>query len=134
MSFLPLINLLKIYRILNPDNSVNVGLNKKLRVKPELAQKIVEATCFLHDMPLKPRIWCIVQNITAQPKCMVCNKLLQMRMTGVHRQTFPTYCSARCGSKTEEVKNKRKETNIKKYGHSNVLVSSYVKNKKHENK
>ena len=77
---------------------------------------ITQFTSYLkYNAPIKIRIHCLLQNITHQPTCSTCNKIVKMRTDGRYRYTFPTYCGIKCFTNVEDVKQKRKATNKRKY-------------------
>ena len=94
-----------------------------LQKYPELAEMVQEVTAFIeYDADIKQRIHCVIQEITEQPKCH-CGEILKMRTSARYINTFPKTCGSKCFSGTEEVKRKRKDTNLERYGNSNYLAS-----------
>lgn len=86
----------------------------------------------------------VLNNITYPPACKVCGKSVSW-LTG--KRKYATYCSIQCQHKDPIVREKasvsiklvtpvstekRKKTNIKKYGHSNFLASEVGKTKTHD--
>jgi len=93
-------------------------------------QKLVEYTSFLHyDASPVERLHVVQQNIVTQPTCKACNGIVKMRTSGRYRATFPTYCSARCLSNQETVKEKRKATNLQRYGNPFAIASTVCREK-----
>ena len=131
MNRVQLLRVLQQHDIINNDmSSLNVRFMSKLNKLPELAMLIVEATSFLlYSAPIKARVHCLFKNITSQPTCRNCHQPVEMRLNGVYRYTFPNYCSSQCSSNTTETKNKRKKTNIEKYGVDNPSKSKRVREK-----
>lgn len=77
----------------------------------------MDATSFIHDsleMPLKYRIFCLLNDITEQPMCAECNTNPVSFDPGKKR--FLTFCSTKCAMKNEQTKNNRKNTCIDRYG------------------
>lgn len=121
---------LKQNNIINQDNTLNIRFKSKLNKVPELTYKITEATTFLqYSASIKVRLHCILQGITEQPLCKSCGAVLHMRTDGVYRYTFPTFCSSKCLSNDKTTHEKRKQTNLDKYGHEYVVASDYAKEK-----
>jgi len=111
------------------------GFGVKISKNPDLKVLLWELTSFLpENAPQSLRIWCIKEGILSKdklPKCPVCGNLPAFS-TG----KFLTYCSKKCAQldkqkfinkygvehhlKLKEVKEKRRETVLKKYGVDNV--------------
>jgi hypothetical protein len=118
---------LLLFDIIRPDDKIQFRVEAKLKRLPELRQLIIDQTQFLkYDAPLKTRIYCVILNIKRQPVCEICDSVLKMRMDGKFRYTFARTCGAKCHCHLPDVKKKRRNTNIEKYGVSNVLTSDYV--------
>ena len=111
------------------------GLGVKVSKDPSLKKELLQITNFLpEDIPQSIRIWCVKNGILSEdrlPKCPVCGNL-PAYSTG----KFSKYCSKRCSQldkekflkkygvehhlKSENVKKKRKETVLNKYGVDNI--------------
>ena len=76
-----------------------------------------------YDADIKARLHCVSKNITSQPTCNTCNKILKMRMDGRYRFTFPKTCGPKCFANDSDVIDRRRATNLKKYGSTNYLTS-----------
>ena len=125
-----IINTLKQNNIILPNDKINPQFQKIINKKIELAQLITENTTFLqYSASLKVRLQCILQGITQQPICKTCGKIVKMRTNGRYVNTFPDYCHSSCFSSKNEVKEKRSQTNMKKYGNTNVLQSEEIRKK-----
>jgi len=110
--------------IISPEEKLNVRFKKKIEKRNDLIFLIKEITSYLeYDATIRERIQCIIQEITHQPKCSFCGKVLKMRLSGKYVNTFPKTCGSKCFSKDIRVKEKRKKTNLKKYGSKNYLAS-----------
>lgn len=119
------------------DRLIAAGVvTKNLRISPKvienlysnliLLQTLVQYTNFLvYDASLHERIHCVFQNITQQPRCS-CGAILKMRVTGRYANTFPTHCSNKCTSNDKSVIQKRKNTNLEKYGVISPLLKPNV--------
>lgn len=84
-----------------------------------LKEAILEATHFATDCKLTHRISMIALGITDRPGCKVCNSATRWRYD---LRMFSTYCSVRCSSK--DTLEKRKTTNLEKYGVDNYSKST----------
>ena len=110
--------------VLKNNNTLYIKYKKVLQQDAEILNEIIAHTSFLqYDADLKARIHSILKGITKQPTCSTCNTILKMRMDGRYRYTFSDTCGSKCFSSKEEVKKKRKQTNMKKYGSGNFLTS-----------
>jgi hypothetical protein len=119
-----LIKKLQDWKIITEDMTLCVKFKKKLRLNPEIAQIILDATSFLkYSADFSVRLHCIIKGIIEQPICKTCGKVLKMRVDGIYRYTFPNYCSSKCFSVVEDVKEKRLRTNMEKYGASSFRVT-----------
>lgn len=97
---------------------------KRLTEQPELLEELMMVTSFLeYDADIKARLHCVMNDIVVQPKCSTCGNVLKMRMDGKYRFTFSKTCGSKCFAGDNEVKRKRKETNLRKYGATNFLTS-----------
>jgi len=113
-----LLQIMKSYKIIDADGTVNARYKKKLLAFPELMQKIIYATRFLrYEASVLTRIQCLIRGVREQPTCKTCGRVTKMRMNGRERYTFPRYCSGRCAAKDPEIQAKRVTTNGKKSFH-----------------
>jgi hypothetical protein len=125
-----LLQYLKSKNIINTDDSLHIKFAKTLANNPDVAQAILDYTSFLtYDACMKARLHTVLSNITTQPVCETCKKVLKMRMDGRYRYTYPTYCGSKCFSNIESISDARKKTNLEKYGSENALGSSEIRNK-----
>jgi hypothetical protein len=98
-----------------------------LMVRPKLIQFLIDYTKNLrYNADIKVRLHCLISGITKQPYCK-CGSILKMRMTGRFAYTFPSHCSNKCTSKDKNVIQKRKDTNIEKYGGVTPLLKSNIR-------
>lgn len=122
--------LLKLYGIINEDDSLNIRFASKLTKQPELLRQVTELTSFLqYSAALKIRIHCLLQGITKQPVCCMCGVLVKMRIAGKYVNTFPQTCSTKCTNKNPNVNQKRKTTNLGKYGCEYIFQNCDIRNK-----
>lgn len=99
-----LIHLLKHYRIIDSDNTLNVKFHKRLMDEPVLMQALIDATSFLRGSAnAKVRLHVLLQGIQTQPVCKTCKRDVLMRVSGPYRFSFPTYCSSKCSSNDPDV-------------------------------
>ena len=104
--------------------TLDMGNNyhRKVNRHPEIIQSVVTYTSFLqYDAPLNVRIQCIVRGVSEQPICTTCKSSVVMRETGRYRYTFPTHCSQRCVARDPIITEKKRQTNLAKYGVDNPL-------------
>lgn len=115
---------LMLCEIINADGkTVNVRFQSKLNKFPELAALIVENTSFLlYSAPLIVRIHCLIDGIKHQPKCQTCGNIVEMRISGRERYSFPSFCSQRCVSTNKTVQTKKRQTVMDRYGVTNVKL------------
>jgi len=81
----------------------------------------LEKTCSFSQ-----RIYCIIQNIHENPQCLICKNLVKWRKysLGYHK-----YCSIKCAASDLNFHDKRKKTNLKKYGVEHAIQSKQIKEK-----
>jgi len=118
----------------------------------EIYYKIIDLTNFLsQDCKLSERIYCILNNIQEIPKCDYCKNSFVKFNSFING--YKKYCSCSCSAKgsfsqREEtnlkiyntkhpsqnfsIKEKTKQTNLKRYGHENFFSTKHFKNKSKE--
>lgn len=102
---------------------------------PALYSSLMSATLFLGTSSFIERLYCFTNNITSRPKCQ-CGKEVSFSRT----REYHTYCSQRCSlldmksligvensSQLVSVKQKKKDSALKKYGVDNVSKAKSVK-------
>jgi len=75
---------------------------------------------------LKEKIYILKNNITKDPVCKICNKTVKYSVT---KDRYLKYCSAICSNACPEVRNKKIQTNIEKYGVDNPQKNKEIKEK-----
>lgn len=85
-------------------------------------------TFLTEDQPLSVKVYNYLNNISTQPVCKTCGVSVKFNST----KGWMTYCSVNCRSKDSSVVDKRKTTNIVKYGVTNFLASEQGKKKSQE--
>ena len=96
--------------------------SRKFANHPELIQSVLQYTSYLHyDAPLNVRIQCIVRGISEQPICKTCKSNVEMRVSGRYRYTFPTHCSQKCVARDPIIVERKRQTNLARYGVDNPL-------------
>lgn len=95
-------------------------------------EKIMMLTKFLsNNVTFSERLYVIMKDINKTPICLECNKPVKFKN---YTKGYKTFCSHKCGKKSEVTKNKMKQNNLNKYGVENVFQADTVKNKiKHTN-
>lgn len=111
-------------------NTINNNIRYKRLIKfPELVDMVIAATQFLeYDASTDVRLVCVVDNITSQPVCPSCSKILKMRMSGAHKRTFADMCAS-CVAKTQITQDKKRATTRERYGVDFAQQSEGVSNK-----
>jgi hypothetical protein len=97
---------------------------------PTLLSDIINFTSFLSDdTPFKERVWYFINNKNTEVFCY-CGK--KTRFHSSNTKGFSEFCSIKCSSNSQSVKNKTKNTNKEKYGveHHLKLKSQLDKQKK----
>jgi len=78
------------------------------------------------DISFKEKLWYYVNNIKEEVKCK-CGKKTTFNRS--FKDGYKKYCSSKCAQSDNETKEKRKKTNIEKYGVDNVSKNENIKNK-----
>ncbi len=102
-------------KLLRKDDKINTAvLRRDWFRESELHQKIIDITSFLpNKVPLKERIFCILNDITERPKCQICDDFAVFLPK--HNAGYSKTCSKQsCRSFISS--DKRLQTNITKYG------------------
>jgi hypothetical protein len=121
-----ILNTLRQAKVLTLKNRINSHYQEILSFHPELIQMIVESTNYLrYNACIKSRIHCLLLGVSDQPYCS-CGNLLKMRTSGRFAGTFPSHCSNACTSNDRTVVDKRKQTNLKRYGTVTPLLKADV--------
>lgn len=89
---------------------------------------IMQSTTFLdQDAPMSLRIHCYMGDITTHPTCKMCSNQVVFNSN----KGWLTYCSNECRFKDYDyIQDKKRATNIQKYGATNVLASRHVLDKR----
>ncbi len=88
--------------------------------KSDYKLQLLEKTKFLpEEITVSARVYCILHNITEQPKCECGNNLKFIQ----YSEGFREFCSVKCSSNSISKQEKISNTNIKKYGHKNAFHS-----------
>lgn len=118
------------FKVCNEAGRLSPAILRLPSQNPSLAQRIVEETSFIqYDANLKVRAQFIIQGISYQPRCKVCNAVLKMAVSGPKVNTIGTYCGARCAVKDPDIKEQKRQTNIQKYGTEEVLSNPSIREK-----
>lgn len=108
--------------VLRENLDMGNNYHRKVNKYPEVIQSVLVYTSFLHyDAPLNVRIQCVVRGISEQPICITCKSNVVMRESGRYRYTFPTHCSQRCVARDPIIVERKRQTNLAKYGVDNPL-------------
>ncbi len=110
-------------------NSTFWSENKKI-----LDEIYIKTNFLQHDKAkLQHRLYCILNNITEHPKCVVCGSD-KVNYSTKDVNYFSQTCSKECNNSNKNKMEKRKNTNLKKYGVENVFQSDSFKEKSKETK
>jgi very-short-patch-repair endonuclease len=90
-------------------------------------EAVLNSTIFLApDTSFSQKLYCFVNNITTEPLCKVCNSPVKYNTN----TRYQKYCCNSCRLKDiQNIQTTKKETNLQKYGTTNVLISNYGKQK-----
>ena len=77
------------------------------------------------DIPFKEKFYLYENSLELKPKCYCGNDVKFLNMNNGFRR----FCSIRCTSNNDDIKNKKKLTNIEKYGVDNPSKSKLIKEK-----
>ena len=79
---------------------------------------------------MKPRqiVWHLLHNTIDIPKCQNENCNNDVKWNTNNRKSYRIYCSIKCMKNSKEIKEKFKQTNLKKYGVENPSQSKYIQN------
>lgn len=104
------------------------------RFGENIITEIIQATQFIpEDRIFTERVYCIVTDLHSIPVCKICGKQVQIRSNPTTNGTrYPDFCSHKCSAMCSTTQDKKKATNLEKYGTTNVLSSNYVKNIREE--
>ena len=101
-------------------NTLQESYNKKHY--PEFYQMIIDKYKDF-DISFKEKLYWYFHNIQDYPICPVCGKHVKFESYGVG---YKQYCSSSCISKDPQIKQKREETCLKRYGVNNPSKSSKI--------
>lgn len=104
---------LRNQKFLNDQDKVSPWIERK--IEDHLRKRIVDATDFLADdsTPLKYRIFFLLNDIVEQPRCRVCSTPVSFDKG---KKIFQEFCSIECVGKSGDTKEKRKNTNLERFG------------------
>lgn len=90
---------------------------KILNSNPTQLARLQDLTSFLEiDLTTIQKIHLIINGITIQPKCFVCNKAVGMYSNTTNVGKFKKYCSSKCNNQCKSKQEKSKQTMIKNHG------------------
>lgn len=90
--------------------------------------QVLERTSFLpDDSPFSLRARCVADDVTSHPVCKMCDSYVVFNSN----KGWLTYCSNECRFKDyNHIQEKKRDTNLKRYGATNVLASRHVLDKR----
>lgn len=81
-------------------------------------------------IPVSLLTYCYLNDVFTHPVCKMCGSLVKFN---TNRKEFANYCSNKCRIKDiGSIQDKKRQTNIERYGTTNVLASDYGKQKSKE--
>jgi hypothetical protein len=84
------------------------------------------------DLPFKEKVYCVLNNISNIQICKnsLCNNKVKYRnkVTG-----YNTYCCNKCQSTCSDIIEKKKQTNIEKFGHEHAIFNDEINDKFKQN-
>ena len=96
---------------------------------PDILSRITDVTGFLsHDASVAARVECILSDITSTPTCEHC----KTSPTKFQNGRFGKFCSQKCMSDSPLRQERRKATNLKKYGVEHSQQCEAVKRKREQ--
>jgi hypothetical protein len=107
------------------DKSGKLSKEKWLIVNNEEAYKTIidySNNNFLNDIPFKEKIYLYIHDLNNKPICK--NKNCSTHTKFVNKTIgYLDYCSNKCQSSSDEIMNKRKNTNIERYGVEHAIYN-----------
>lgn len=91
----------------------------------QLRDEIFDKTALIPAHTIQERIYCYMNNIKQRPGCKTCGQQLLFRTNEVDGSRYGIFCSYSCRGDDITVQDKKRATNIEKYGNKNVLNSTY---------
>lgn len=129
---------------INDDIIINMYITDKKRVNSNLVRNINNVKykeyldnryndIDLNNFTYKEIIWRIYLGQEKRNRCPICNNYTPYRYTkSLNEQSvYRKYCCSLCSAKSNERNIKYKETNMSKYGVSNVLLKDEVHKKQY---
>lgn len=96
---------------------------------PNVLQEIVEVTGFLgKDASISARVACIMGDLTIKPLCEYCKTETASFQNG----RFGTYCSMKCQSASPDRQIRRRATNLERYGVENTQLCEEIRRKREQ--
>lgn len=115
--------------IISKNNQINKKADYLLKNKyPSLFLLILEKTSFLnYPAKTRDRLFCLINQITEQPKCQTCGKDMKFNH---QKNRFNNFCpntkNSSCGMNYKEKKQQIKNTLLKKYGVDNAMKNKEI--------
>ena len=113
----------------------SLWITRKLDSIPELKNELFNRTKFLElknpNVELSARLYCLENNIHENPRCSNPNCHREDNYVSWNRKKreFRPYCSNKCMTSSESVKEKRIQTCLEKYNETSPMKSDVVKKK-----
>lgn len=115
----------------NSLKSPNGAYIRKSSVKnnfPEGYQKVLDysKTYELTNLSFSQQLWIYFHNTKGVPSCKCCEKKVNFES---YNYGYKTYCSKKCAANDKELQEKKRKTNLEKYGSEYVGSSEVVRDK-----
>lgn len=134
MQFTECLNLLRQANVVTAKGQINKQAQRMLTSKyQDLLADILQLTNFLeYEADIRDRIFCIMNNVTAQPRCRVCGAITKFNK---QKNRFNQYCpnnvgSVSCSMADEDVRARYTDTLVERYGVTTPLQSSEIEAKR----
>ena len=104
-------------KVLNKDGSLIWAFSKSQYIQKYFTPEELKYLRSCFGKTISEKYYCLKHGLTEQPKCPCCGKPLKFNS---FKEGYHTFCSTSCRSKstifTEESKNKRRKTNLGRFG------------------
>jgi hypothetical protein len=108
----------KINLQLNNSNGIRLSSNDK---------DLINSIPYLDIFPyIYEKVWALINDKKSPDVCIICGNKVKFKSI---KNGYNSYCSAKCSANSPHTVEKRKQTNLQKYGVENVFASKEVKQK-----
>ena len=114
-------------KLRNKKGDINANLHKMLSVED---LRIIDQ--YLSKPSFSESIYCLLNGLYEEPICIQC-QINPVTFFYNHKKGYSKFCSLQCSRKNDESKNKRTNTNLKKYGVRNPKQNTSIVEKTRNN-